>query len=99
MKQIMQIFFASAIMLGLMTGGAFSAPGACPGARELRPAEVRAAVSAGRILSSPRTFAQAGIGPGTGKKVIRVSVCERGGQIFYRVLVLDGAKTTVMTLG
>lgn len=98
MKKYMRTFMASVMAVGLMTGTALTASADCGGARELGTSEVRAAVSAGRISSSPSTFARAGIGPGTSKKVIKASVCESGGKIFYRVLVLDGSKTTVMTL-
>lgn len=84
MKQIVKTFLASALAALMVGAVALPAQSAC-----LSPGEIRDALASGQILSSPQIYAAAGVGPRTGREVLDASVCERGGQLYYRLVIFD----------
>lgn len=83
MKQISKWLIVPAIALALLGGLPVAAQAAC-----LSGGEIQAAVSSGQILPLPEILSRAGIGGGS--KVLQpVEVCDKGGQLYYQLSVLD----------
>jgi uncharacterized membrane protein YkoI len=86
MKQIMTSILAPVMAVIFVLGTIMPAQSAC-----LSAAQVRDAIAGGEILSAPQIYALAGVGPRTGKEVLDATVCEQGGQLYYRLVVFDKA--------
>lgn len=83
MKKILKTMAVPAVALLIFAGVPVSAQAAC-----LSGGQIQQAVSSGQILSLNQILARAGVG--SGSKVLQpVNVCDRGGQLYYQLSVLD----------
>lgn len=82
MKTLLTTLVTLVLAAGLTAGTTFPAQSACLGS-----AAIAAAKNSGQILSSPQLYAQAGVGPGTGKVVLSEKVCENGGRLYYQLTI------------
>lgn len=84
MKNILKIAVAPAFALLLLGSTTASAQSGC-----LSGGQIQQAVSAGQILSLNEIISIAGLG---GSTVLQpVNVCDRGGQLFYELSIVDNA--------
>jgi uncharacterized membrane protein YkoI len=90
------IIFLTALAAALSLTIAATSPSMAQGGSCLEPRDIQNAVSSGDILPLASILSYAGVDQA--QEVLSVKVCDRGGQLYYVVAVLDDASNEVQNL-